>query len=87
MNSTQQIQKQKKSYWQKKTDQNLANPNRSSDPSERNDIKNALDPNLGDDLPQVFNVGCCYPILGSSFVNPPEGIPPLAIPEITANQI
>jgi Leucine-rich repeat (LRR) protein len=72
MDPTRQIQKQKEAYWQVKTIQNLSNPNRGSDPTVRRDIKNTLDPNLGDIIPKFFGSGCCYPIY-SSFQSIPTG--------------
>jgi len=65
MNPTQLVQKQKIEYWQGRTNQDLANPNRESDPRERNDIKCRLDPNLGDVIPPFYAPGCCYPDSGS----------------------
>jgi hypothetical protein len=65
MNPTQLIQRQKVQYWQAKTIQNLANPNRGVDPQIRSDIKYRLDANLGDVIPKFFASNCCYPFSGS----------------------
>jgi hypothetical protein len=89
MDPTQQVQKKKEEYWKAKTIQNLANPNWGSDPTARIDIKNALDPNLGDIIPKFFGVGCCYSFSGSlePYENPPAGSPPSAVPTLDASLI
>ena len=65
MNPTELVKRQKKEYWQAKTSQNLANPNRGIDPKVRLDIKYRLDPNLGDVVSYLIPLECCSNISNS----------------------